>query len=171
MAERSCDKCNLCCIVYQLDFLNKPAGTLCHFYDPEVGCSIHNKPEQHPVCRGYKCLYKNEAIDLPRPDTVGYVFEYSIVVDGLRIVAVKFKEPVDLKAFSEVVDQFEKDNPGLTTEPIVYWTKKPGGYWVCPRGDFKKYTAKQVQEIIDKSQGKVRQIFDGELAERLLQRS
>lgn len=127
-SSRECDLCNECCVVYKLDFLNKPAGVLCHHYDPKIGCVIHNKPEQHPVCRNYQCLYKNAAVNVPRPDKAGYIFASAIRVEDALIVSMMFRTIPSSERFQEVVAKFNEDNPTLVKDQkMIFWSPAHAG--------------------------------------------
>jgi len=63
----------LCCNVFPLPVLEKPAGRWCHLLGP-AGCTVHDRG-QPEVCRQYAC-YWLEHESLPeesRPDRVGMV--------------------------------------------------------------------------------------------------
>ncbi|MFI5347422.1 MAG: hypothetical protein ACHQ51_13695 [Elusimicrobiota bacterium] len=70
---RRCGECRLCCNVFPLPALDKPAGQLCRLLGPG-GCTVHalGQPE---VCSRYAC-YWLEHESLPeesRPDRLGMV--------------------------------------------------------------------------------------------------
>jgi hypothetical protein len=70
---RRCGECTLCCNVFPLPALDKPAGRWCRLLGAG-GCTVHENglPE---VCRQYAC-YWLEHEDLPeesRPDSIGLV--------------------------------------------------------------------------------------------------
>jgi Fe-S-cluster containining protein len=47
-----CDKCGVCCVVFDISTLNKPAGLACPHLENSGLCSIYeNRPE---VCRAFK---------------------------------------------------------------------------------------------------------------------
>jgi hypothetical protein len=55
---RSCGTCTLCCKVYNVPSLNKPAGKWCSHCSPGRGCGIHETRPDH--CRSFYCLYMTE---------------------------------------------------------------------------------------------------------------
>ena len=52
---RSCGTCTLCCKVYDVPVLDKPAGRWCQHCRPGRGCGIHDSRPQH--CRSFNCLW------------------------------------------------------------------------------------------------------------------
>ena len=56
---RSCGTCTLCCKVYDVPALEKPAGTWCRHCRPGRGCGIHETRPQH--CRSFHCLWMTQA--------------------------------------------------------------------------------------------------------------
>jgi hypothetical protein len=55
---RSCGTCTLCCKVYEVLPLNKPAGKWCSHCSPGRGCGIHEtKPD---LCSSFNCFYLTE---------------------------------------------------------------------------------------------------------------
>jgi hypothetical protein len=68
---RTCDGCDLCCRLYDIDELAKPAGALCA-HAQGLRCTIHGA---HPrTCSAYRCHWLN-APDLGpewRPSTAGF---------------------------------------------------------------------------------------------------
>lgn len=67
-----CGECTLCCELFEVKQLDKPAYEMCKFCDN--GCTIH--PTRPQVCRSFDCawLQSNAHIDI-RPDKCGIVFE------------------------------------------------------------------------------------------------
>lgn len=69
-----CDGCTLCCTLFPVKWLNKPALKKC-MYIRDNGCSIHrDKPNE---CSDFNCAYAmNKKVDRKfRPDQCGIVFE------------------------------------------------------------------------------------------------
>ena len=56
---RACGTCTLCCKVYDVPSLEKPAGTWCRHCKPGRGCGIHETRPQH--CRSFYCLWMTQA--------------------------------------------------------------------------------------------------------------
>lgn len=97
MRMRKCGECRLCCNVFPLPVIGKPAGHWCPLLGPG-GCTVHDfgQPE---VCRRYAC-YWLEHEDLPeefRPDRLGMVVTESgaVTVDGreLPILVINLVNP------------------------------------------------------------------------------
>lgn len=55
---RSCGTCTLCCKVYDVPALDKPAGQWCRHCRPGQGCGIWQTRPDH--CRAFHCLYMTE---------------------------------------------------------------------------------------------------------------
>lgn len=97
MRMRSCGECRLCCSVFPLPVLDKPAGVWCRLLGPG-GCTVHDNG-QPEVCRRYAC-YWLEHDSLPeesRPDRVGMVVTESgtVPVGGymLPILVINLVSP------------------------------------------------------------------------------
>jgi hypothetical protein len=56
---RACGTCTLCCKVFQLAELEKPAGVWCRHCAQGVGCRIH--PTRPAQCRDFFCLWMTDA--------------------------------------------------------------------------------------------------------------
>ncbi|WP_375461275.1 hypothetical protein [uncultured Enterovirga sp.] len=56
---RACGTCTLCCKVYDIPPLAKPAGAWCRHCRPGRGCVIHPDRPQH--CRDFHCLWITQA--------------------------------------------------------------------------------------------------------------
>ena len=54
-AGRSCGACTLCCKVFDVPSLGKPAGQWCAHCKPGRGCGIHETRPEH--CRAFHCLW------------------------------------------------------------------------------------------------------------------
>jgi hypothetical protein len=56
---RECGTCTLCCKVYNIPEIGKPAGKWCQHCTPGKGCGIHqNLPSQ---CATFNCMWRTEA--------------------------------------------------------------------------------------------------------------
>lgn len=55
---RDCGTCTLCCKVYDVPALEKPAGKWCRHCTPGRGCGIHETRPQH--CRSFHCLWMTQ---------------------------------------------------------------------------------------------------------------
>src|SRR4051812_16469014 len=56
---RACGACTLCCKVYDVPSLDKPAGQWCRYAKPGRGCGIHETRPQH--CRSFHCLWMTQS--------------------------------------------------------------------------------------------------------------
>ena len=56
---RACGTCTLCCKVFQLPELEKPAGVWCRHCTQGVGCGVH--PDRPAQCRAFFCLWMTDA--------------------------------------------------------------------------------------------------------------
>jgi hypothetical protein len=52
---RACGTCTLCCKVFDVPSLAKPAGQWCRHCAPGRGCGIHETRPEH--CRSFHCLW------------------------------------------------------------------------------------------------------------------
>jgi hypothetical protein len=55
---RACGPCTLCCKVYDVPVLDKPAGSWCRHCKPGRGCGIHETRPQY--CRSFHCLWMTQ---------------------------------------------------------------------------------------------------------------
>ena len=108
---KSCGGCDVCCRVYEIDELDKPAGRLCAHAC--TGCAIYEARPQ--TCRTFDCLWlQRPELDATwRPDLAGFVMRLGeggttlwIDEDPLRRNAWK-REPYyrQIKAWSAAVQQ------------------------------------------------------------------
>jgi hypothetical protein len=70
---RPCGECRLCCRLFPVPLLEKPAGAWCR-HSCAAGCAIHG-PQQPEICRQYDCYWRDHS-ELPeacRPDRIGVV--------------------------------------------------------------------------------------------------
>ena len=107
----SCGGCDVCCRVYEIDELAKPAGRLCAHAC--AGCAIY--PARPDPCRAFECLWlmRPEMDPSWRPDIAGFVLRLDeggstlwVDEDPLRPNAWK-REPYyrQIKAWSAAVQQ------------------------------------------------------------------
>ena len=97
MSARTCGECRLCCNVFPLPALDKPAGQWCRLLGPG-GCTVHDlgQPE---VCSQYTCYWlEHEALpEESRPDRLGLVVTESgtVIVGGCRlpVLVINLVEP------------------------------------------------------------------------------
>jgi hypothetical protein len=82
---RPCGDCRLCCKVFPLPVLNKPAGLWCR-HAGAGGCAIHG-PGMPEVCRQYDCFWREHEIlvEAWRPDRTGIVVTEagSVAIDSV----------------------------------------------------------------------------------------
>ncbi len=86
---RSCGDCRLCCKVFPLPLLAKPAGEWCR-HVCAVGCAIHG-PGKPDVCCQYDCYWReHDALsEAWCPDRIGIVVtEAGSVTVGYRLLPV-----------------------------------------------------------------------------------
>lgn len=81
---RPCGKCTLCCKLFMLPELEKPAGKWCRHCLTGQGCGIHDTKPQ--PCRSFQCMWTVvEALDANwRPDIAGFTMtsvDMNIFVD------------------------------------------------------------------------------------------
>jgi hypothetical protein len=55
---RECGTCTLCCKVYNIPEIGKPAGKWCKHCMPGKGCAIHETPPSQ--CAEFNCLWRTE---------------------------------------------------------------------------------------------------------------
>lgn len=83
---RPCGSCNLCCKIFFVEELNKPANTWCAHVAFGKGCKIH---ETRPAtCRDYQCAWTRDPLleEKWRPDNAHFVMvrrdnELTIIAD------------------------------------------------------------------------------------------
>ena len=93
-----CGECRLCCKVFPVPILDKPAGAWCRHNCAtgcEVGCAIHG-PDLPEICRQYDCYWRDHD-ELPpefRPDRIGLVATEagSVSVGPWTLPVVVFQE-------------------------------------------------------------------------------
>jgi Fe-S-cluster containining protein len=57
-AQRECGSCGMCCKLFHIPAVEKPAGKWCRHWAAGAGCSIHpNRPAQ---CREFFCLWMTD---------------------------------------------------------------------------------------------------------------
>lgn len=86
---RPCGECRVCCKVFPLPVLDKPAGAWCRHVDA-TGCAVHG-PRMPAVCRQYDCYWReHDALSESwRPDRTGIVVtEAGSVTVGQRLLPV-----------------------------------------------------------------------------------
>ena len=65
---RNCGSCTLCCKVFEVPVLEKPAGSWCKHCQPGKGCGIWETRPDH--CRAFYCLWMTQSWLAPewKPD-------------------------------------------------------------------------------------------------------
>lgn len=68
-----CGECTLCCELFPVMWLHKPANTPCIYCDK--GCTIHEDKDDE--CKDFNCMYRQvDAVDFEfRPDHSHIIFE------------------------------------------------------------------------------------------------
>lgn len=87
MANRpkSCGPCTLCCRVFAVEALEKPAGVLCAHAVPARGCGIY--ADRPHACRTFECVWLMDP-EMPhrfRPDQTKVVLDQD--PEGTRLIA------------------------------------------------------------------------------------
>ncbi len=82
---RDCGTCTLCCKVYDVPSLAKPAGRWCQHCLPGRGCGIHETRPQH--CRSFFCLWMTDATMPPewKPERSKFVLTVDPVSRFLNV--------------------------------------------------------------------------------------
>ena len=91
---RPCDDCRLCCKVFPVPALDKPAGAWCR-HAAAGGCANHG-PQKPEICRQYDCYWReHEALcESWRPDRIGIVVTEagSVAAGDCLLPVVLFQE-------------------------------------------------------------------------------
>jgi hypothetical protein len=76
---RTCGTCTLCCKIYAIRELNKPAGRWCVHAERDRGCKIYN--ERPDTCRGFYCMWRVDATLGPewKPETAHFVVSLDLL--------------------------------------------------------------------------------------------
>jgi len=124
---RSCDGCDLCCRVYDIDELAKPAGRACaHLSD--FRCTIHGL---HPkTCRTFSCFWLDR-LDLGpewRPSFAGFVLR----LDQDRRTLWVDVDPQRPRAWHAhpYYEQLKRWSETVRTGEGVVMVHDEGGVWV-----------------------------------------
>lgn len=82
---RDCGTCTLCCKVYDVPSLAKPAGKWCSHCTPGKGCGIHATRPTH--CRSFFCLWMTDGHFPPewKPERCKFVMSVDPVTRFLNI--------------------------------------------------------------------------------------
>jgi hypothetical protein len=91
---RVCGECQLCCKLFPVPVLDKPAGQWCR-HSCAGGCEIHG-PRQPEICRQYDCYWRDrdELPDAWRPDRIGVVVTEAgnVTVEGHFLPVITVQE-------------------------------------------------------------------------------
>ncbi len=105
---RACGDCRLCCKVFPLPVLDKPAGAWCRHVSA-AGCQVHG-PQMPDVCRQYDCYWReHDALSESwRPDRIGIVVtEAGSVTAGDRLLpVVLFEEEGPVGTDPKLIEHF-----------------------------------------------------------------
>ena len=94
--NRECGQCNACCIVFDIDEMQKKAGDRCERLCP-TGCSRYD--DRPSECRAYRCAWLNGVGDDDmRPDLLGVVIDARSagkhrIASAMEVWAGASKEP------------------------------------------------------------------------------
>ena len=94
---RDCGACTLCCKVFDVPSLAKPAGRWCQHCLPGKGCGIHETRPEH--CRAFFCQWMTDASFGPewKPDIAKFV----ITVDPISRYLLVQVDPGQPKAWRQ----------------------------------------------------------------------
>jgi hypothetical protein len=103
---RECGTCSLCCKVYRIEVLAKPAGEMCRHCLPGKGCGIWETRPQY--CRAFYCLWMAESWLGPewKPENCHFVMAFH-PSDGCINVRVDTDHP-DVWRAEPFHDQFRR---------------------------------------------------------------
>jgi hypothetical protein len=82
---RECGSCSMCCKVYNISEINKPAGKWCTHCKPGKGCVIHDAlPNQ---CAEFNCLWRTQETIGPawKPDQARMVLTSSPLTGFIQV--------------------------------------------------------------------------------------
>ncbi len=70
-----CNDCTLCCLMLEIPELDKKAGEVCKYCEPEKGCKIY--PTRPKSCREFRCMYHQMETcrEDVRPDKSNVIWE------------------------------------------------------------------------------------------------
>lgn len=82
---RDCGTCTLCCKVYDVPSLSKPAGKWCSHCTPGKGCGIHETRPTH--CRSFFCLWMTDSHFTPewKPERCKFVMSRDPITRFLNV--------------------------------------------------------------------------------------
>jgi hypothetical protein len=82
---RDCGSCTLCCKVYDVPSLAKPAGKWCQHCTPGKGCGIHATRPDH--CRSFFCLWMTDGTMPPewKPERCKFVLSVDANTQFLNV--------------------------------------------------------------------------------------
>jgi hypothetical protein len=87
LPDRHCNACSLCCRLFYIEPLQKPANEWCSHCKPGLhGCQIY--PDRPQVCRDFHCLWITEPgiADRYRPDLIGLYIARSSIPNTLQVL-------------------------------------------------------------------------------------
>jgi hypothetical protein len=94
---RDCGTCTLCCKVYEVPDLKKPAGRWCQHCTPGRGCGIHATRPDH--CRSFFCFYMTEG--WLGPEWKPEVSKFVVTIDPLSRYMMVQVDPGQPKAWRQ----------------------------------------------------------------------
>jgi Fe-S-cluster containining protein len=111
---RDCGTCTLCCKVYDVPDLQKPAGKWCQHCTPGRGCGIHETRPGH--CRSFFCLWMTEG--WLGPEWKPEVAKFVLSIDPLSRYMMVQADPGQPKAWraEPYMSQFRRWAQALLAE-------------------------------------------------------
>lgn len=79
-AGRTCGTCTLCCKVFEVPVLSKPAGQWCRHCQTGRGCGIHETRPEH--CRAFHCLWISQ--DFLGPEWKPEIAKFVLTMDPVN---------------------------------------------------------------------------------------
>jgi hypothetical protein len=96
-AGRDCGTCTLCCKVFDVPSLNKPAGKWCTHCSPGKGCGIHETRPDH--CRSFFCMWMT--VDWLGPEWKPEIAKFVLTIDPVSKFMLVQVDPGSPKAWRE----------------------------------------------------------------------
>ena len=151
MSERECGDCQLCCTVYKIEALEKPANTACQHLCAK-GCGIYGK---HPTrCVEFKCEWLvGRMPEEARPDKCGIVFTGYGEYRGKMLLYGQMRSPYT--RLSKSNGQLIRTLRGRGHIVVLYFTDTDNQSERWHFYDTKRYNEREVQKVLDIANRKV----------------
>jgi hypothetical protein len=94
---RDCGTCTLCCKVFDVPSLSKPAGKWCTHCAPGKGCGIHQTRPEH--CRSFFCMWMTA--DWLGPEWKPEIAKFVMTIDPISKYMLVQVDPGSPKAWRE----------------------------------------------------------------------